>query len=118
MVIPERHPAPLPALRLTRGFLKFLRLWLGKFHPRRRRAQRTRSSTMVRRLVSPAIGDDDPQRTLIGREPMTAIPDGRAQSNPASYASSGYMYGMTRRDLMAASALGLLAGVPRLARAA
>ncbi len=31
---------------------------------------------------------------------------------------AGYMYGMTRRDLMAASALGLLAGTPRLARAA
>ena len=49
---------------------------------------------------------------------MTAIPHRRAQSNPASYASSGYMYGMTRRDLMAASALGLLAGTPRFARAA
>ncbi|MGE0257769.1 MAG: ABC transporter substrate-binding protein [Alphaproteobacteria bacterium] len=36
----------------------------------------------------------------------------RAQS------SLGYMHGMTRRDLMAASALGLLAGAPRLARAA
>ena len=36
-----------------------------------------------------------------------------AQSNLA-----GYMYGMTRRDLLAASALGLLAGMPRPARAA
>jgi peptide/nickel transport system substrate-binding protein len=44
---------------------------------------------------------------------MTAILHRRAPSNPA-----GYMYGMTRRDLMAASALGLLAGAPRLARAA
>ena len=44
---------------------------------------------------------------------MTAIPHRRAQSNLA-----GYMYGMTRRDLLAASALGLLAGMPRLARAA
>ncbi|MGD9615580.1 MAG: ABC transporter substrate-binding protein [Alphaproteobacteria bacterium] len=44
---------------------------------------------------------------------MTAILHRRTQANPA-----GYMYGMTRRDLMAASALGLLAGAPRLARAA
>ena len=43
---------------------------------------------------------------------MTAILHRRAQSN------SGYMYGMTRRDLLAASALGLLAGMPRPARAA
>src|SRR3712207_871298 len=44
---------------------------------------------------------------------MTAILHRRTQTNPA-----GYMYGMTRRDLMAASALGLLAGAPRFARAA
>src|SRR3954462_199435 len=44
---------------------------------------------------------------------MAAILKRRAQSNPA-----GYLYGMTRRDLLAASALGLLAGTPRLARAA
>src|SRR6476661_2640489 len=44
---------------------------------------------------------------------MITILDHRAPSNPA-----GYMYGLTRRDLMAASALGLLAGTPRFARAA
>src|SRR3954453_6955669 len=44
---------------------------------------------------------------------MTAILRRGAQSNPA-----GYMYGMTRRDLLAASALGLLPGPPRPARAA
>jgi peptide/nickel transport system substrate-binding protein len=44
---------------------------------------------------------------------MTAILHPRAQSNP-----TGYMYGMTRRDLLAASALGLLANAPRFARAA
>src|SRR3954462_14680815 len=43
---------------------------------------------------------------------MTAILHRHAQSNP------GYMYGMTRRDLLAASALGLLASMPRPARAA
>src|SRR4051794_18071546 len=42
---------------------------------------------------------------------MTAILHQRTQSNP------GYMYGMTRRDLLAASALGLLAGMPRPAGA-
>jgi hypothetical protein len=44
---------------------------------------------------------------------MSAILHPRVQSNPA-----GYMYGMTRRDLLAASALGLLASTPRFARAA
>ena len=49
---------------------------------------------------------------------MTAILHRRAQSNPTGYMPAGYMYGLTRRDLLAASALGLLAGAPRLARAA
>ena len=49
---------------------------------------------------------------------MTAILHHRAQLNPTGYMSAGYMYGLTRRDLLAASALGLLAGAPRLARAA
>src|SRR6476620_5772468 len=44
---------------------------------------------------------------------MITILDRRAPSNPASH-----LYGLTRRDLIAASALGLLAGTPRLARAA
>ena len=45
---------------------------------------------------------------------MITILNRRAPANPA-----GYMYGMTRRDLLAASALGVLAGaVPRFARAA
>ena len=47
---------------------------------------------------------------------MTAMLNRRAQSDSAI--PPGYMYGMTRRDLLAASALGLLAGMPRLARAA
>ena len=47
---------------------------------------------------------------------MITILNRRAQSDAARL--PGYMYGMTRRDLMAASALGLLAGTPRLARAA
>ena len=42
---------------------------------------------------------------------MTAILPRRAQYNP------GYMYGMTRRDLLITSALGLLAGTPRPVRA-
>ena len=44
---------------------------------------------------------------------MTFLLHRRASANPA-----GYMYGMSRRDLLAAGALGLLAGTPRLARAA
>src|SRR3954447_9940681 len=44
---------------------------------------------------------------------MTTISHRSAHSNLA-----GSMYGMTRRDLLAASALGLLAGMPRPARAA
>ena len=47
---------------------------------------------------------------------MITILNRRARTDASS--SAGYMYGMTRRDLMAASALGLLAGTPRLARAA
>src|SRR3954465_7078098 len=43
---------------------------------------------------------------------MIAIPHRHAPSKP-----TGYMYGMTRRDLLSASALGLLAGMPRPARA-
>ena len=43
---------------------------------------------------------------------MTEILPRRAQYNP------GYMYGMTRRDLLITSALGLLAGTPRPVRAA
>ena len=38
---------------------------------------------------------------------MTEILPRRAQYSP------GYMYGMTRRDLLTTSALGLLAGMPR-----
>jgi len=44
---------------------------------------------------------------------MITILNRRAQSNPA-----GHMYGMTRRDLLAATALGLAAGAPNFARAA
>ncbi len=47
---------------------------------------------------------------------MITILNRRAQSDATR--SPGYMYGLTRRDLMAASALGLLAGAPRLAHAA
>ena len=47
---------------------------------------------------------------------MITILNRRARTDASS--SAGYMYGLTRRDLMAASALGLLAGAPRLARAA
>src|SRR5689334_4554497 len=49
---------------------------------------------------------------------MTVTRQHRAPSHPAGYRPSGYMYGMTRRDLLAASALGALAGMPRAARAA
>jgi peptide/nickel transport system substrate-binding protein len=44
---------------------------------------------------------------------MSTTPRSRAQSNRAGDTS-----GMTRRDLLAASAVGLLAGAPRIARAA
>jgi peptide/nickel transport system substrate-binding protein len=44
---------------------------------------------------------------------MSTTPRGRAHLNRANRAS-----GMTRRDLLAASALGLVAGAPRLAHAA
>src|SRR5215213_3937092 len=47
---------------------------------------------------------------------MITILNRRARTDASS--SAGYMSGLTRRDLMAASALGLLAGAPRLARAA
>src|SRR3954471_24127022 len=47
---------------------------------------------------------------------MITILNRRAWTDASS--SAGYMSGLTRRDLMAASALGLLAGAPRLARAA
>ena len=47
---------------------------------------------------------------------MTTILNRRARTYTSS--SAGYMSGLTRRDLMAASALGLLAGAPHLARAA
>src|SRR3954469_23189841 len=61
----------------------------------------------------------DPQRKhREGNTAMTAILHRRAQSYPTGYMPAGYMYGLTRRDLLAASALGLLAGAPRLARAA
>src|SRR3954453_22548970 len=52
-------------------------------------------------------------KDLSGGDVMMTILDRRVPSNPG-----GRMYGLTRRDLMAASALGLLAGVPRFARAA
>ena len=38
--------------------------------------------------------------------------------SPRAIESAPHLYGLTRRDLLAASALGLLAGAPRLARAA
>src|SRR3954454_13680288 len=47
---------------------------------------------------------------------MITILNRRARTDASS--SAGYMSGLTRRDLMATSALGLLAGAPRLARAA
>ena len=47
---------------------------------------------------------------------MITILNRRARTDASS--SAGYMSGLTRRDLMAASALGLLAGAPHLARAA
>ena len=47
---------------------------------------------------------------------MITILNRRAHSDAAT--SPGYMHGLTRRDLMAASAAGLLAGAPHLARAA